>query len=667
MTIGVGTFVELNGRDFRVLRGRHDGVLQMEACDDGSIMNMNRIELMERIFEGRAQIPRKGEHQYPEIFSDPTALPEYVQDKVARRLKYVNASLRMQTCGQALDVLQDAIQKVAHRIEDPEPPGKSTVWRWRQTYLEAGKDIRALIDRTDLKGNRKRRLDNRVLEIIRDVISEKYLVMERPSLASVESAIHDRIDVLNQRIPKSDHLKYPSSQALYRELERFEPYEVLKARYGKREADYRMRSVGAGVVTERPLERVEIDHTPIDIILVDDIHGMPLGRPTLTLLIDHYSRMPLGYYLGFKEPSRHCIMIATRMAIAPKNWIREEYPDIVNDWPCCGMPEAIVTDNGLEFHSADFERACDLLNINIEHTRVKEPWAKGVVERFFKEVNHTLIGSMPGKTFHSPAARGDYDSVGRACIGFSVFKEIFCTWLVDKYVRSWHSGINAVPIERWEQGTREHPVRPFANSRDLDCFLSFITLPRQIHEYGVVFKHIRYQSERLQDIRRRTKNRVQVSIKINPENLGEIVVVAHETNEMFRVQAMDQEYAESLPLWQHKVNCRVLRDNQTNTTLTEGLKTTQRRIDELVAEQEAKNGRRRTNKAYGRYIEENEQRLRGASSGMRPSIPDEHPYDEYDADYDDDFDVEDDELFFTTDMSRIHQGQMDEEFSDEEE
>ena len=48
---------------------------------------------------------------------------------------------------------------------------------------------------------------------------------------------------------------------------------------------------------QRPLDLVQIDHTKLDIIVVDDEQRLPIGRPWITLAIDVYSRMVTGFYI----------------------------------------------------------------------------------------------------------------------------------------------------------------------------------------------------------------------------------------------------------------------------------------------------------------------------------------------------------------------------------
>jgi len=54
----------------------------------------------------------------------------------------------------------------------------------------------------------------------------------------------------------------------------------------------------AGPAPTEILERVEIDHTVLDLFLVDVDDRLPIGRPTLTTALDVYSgftqRVPAG-------------------------------------------------------------------------------------------------------------------------------------------------------------------------------------------------------------------------------------------------------------------------------------------------------------------------------------------------------------------------------------
>ena len=62
-------------------------------------------------------------------------------------------------------------------------------------------------------------------------------------------------------------------------------------------------SVGQQVASTKPMEYVEIDHTPVPVILIDDELDIPLGRPYLTMLYDRFSKCIVGLSVNFRDPS----------------------------------------------------------------------------------------------------------------------------------------------------------------------------------------------------------------------------------------------------------------------------------------------------------------------------------------------------------------------------
>ena len=95
-------------------------------------------------------------------------------------------------------------------------------------------------------------------------------------------------------------------------------YQLMRARHGTMVANLKRKPRSAGVATTRPLERVELDHFLCDVHLICGKTGVPLGRPWLTLAVDHYSGMVVGFHLSFAPPSAASVLAALRMAILPK-------------------------------------------------------------------------------------------------------------------------------------------------------------------------------------------------------------------------------------------------------------------------------------------------------------------------------------------------------------
>ena len=120
------------------------------------------------------------------------------------------------------------------------------------------------------------------------------------------------------------------------------------------------------LIATRPLEIVQIDHTKVDVVVVDEDNRKALpGRPYLTLAIDVFSRMVTGFELSMSEPSRLsnglCMLRATFDKTA---WLAEHV--VIEEWPVVGLPERIGVDNGTDFKSAAFQRACENEGVRVE-------------------------------------------------------------------------------------------------------------------------------------------------------------------------------------------------------------------------------------------------------------------------------------------------------------
>jgi transposase InsO family protein len=60
----------------------------------------------------------------------------------------------------------------------------------------------------------------------------------------------------------------------------------------------------------RPLAVVQIDHTKLDLIVVDEVDRKPLARPWFTVAIDVFSRVVTGFFFRSKlpaQPRRTCV------------------------------------------------------------------------------------------------------------------------------------------------------------------------------------------------------------------------------------------------------------------------------------------------------------------------------------------------------------------------
>jgi putative transposase len=326
----------------------------------------------------------------------------------------------------------------------------------------------------------------------------------------------------------------------------------MEARYGKRRAEMEFRVSGAGPCTSRALERVSMDHTPGDIIVVDDNTMLPLGRPTITSALDEHTRSPMGFYMGFEPPSCLSVMRCLKHAILPKTYVPREFPSIKNSWDCYGVPELVVVDNPPEFHSSHFERACLQIGIDIQYAKVLVPWYKGKLERFQGTMNHDLMHGEPGTTFSNILERDEYDPTRHAVVPLSTFRELLHKWIIDVYLQTPHRGITDTPAHRWHNDVSALPPPLPPSASELDVVLG-MTAQRVVFHYGIELEGLKYNGEDLGSLRRRMGAGVKVELTFDPGDLGHINVLDPQSGTYIRTPALDQAYAKGLSLWQHKV------------------------------------------------------------------------------------------------------------------
>ena len=555
-----GRHVKLGVTEFVLLQRRSDNRWQLQNSATGEWCTFTEDELLDRFArnelsfcpngdDGHASFNEKAGANLDRALS--TYQPEL--DALAQtRVQYLKEIDRRQPIGITAKSMELLTQFVAQRINDTKPPGWRTLSRDYTKWLAAGRDIRSIILRYSDRGIQGSRIVPEAKAISDEVIQELYMTAERKRVPEVHLEIVRRLADGNSFRQESDRLPIPSQRTIYREIARKSPYEVMVARYGKRRAEMEFRVSGAGPATSRPLQRVSMDHTPSDIIVVDDDSMLPLGRPTITSALDEHTRCPMGFYAGFEPPSCLSVMKSLKHAILPKTYVPREFPGIKNRWECYGVPELVVVDNPREFHSSHFERACLQIGTDIQYAKVLVPWYKGKLERFQGTMCHDLMHGNPGTTFSSILERDDYDSSRHAVVLLSTFREMLHKWIIDVYLQTPHRGIKDTPAHRWHGEMIGFPPPLPPSASELDVVLGMI-VQRVVFHYGIELEGLKYNGPELGELRRRMGTGAKVELTFDPGDLGHVNVLDPLKGAYVHVPAVDQAYAKGLSFWQNKV------------------------------------------------------------------------------------------------------------------
>jgi putative transposase len=245
---------------------------------------------------------------------------------------------------------------------------------------------------------------------------------------------------------------------LQKRVRAMNPAELSAAREGAKVARQRHRPVPGSYRIERAYEVVQIDHTLVDVIVVDRTHREPLQRPWLTLAIDVASRMVAGVYLTLEPPSALSVSLAIQHVVQPKNdWL--DGLGIDADWTAAGLPETIHVDNAKEFRSKAIKRGAEEHGISLQYRPVGAPHYGGHIERLVG----TMMGAvhlLPGSTFSNIKDRGDYDSVSKSAMTLDELEH----WLaleITRYHAERHGTLGIPPLAAWHEAhaRRKLPLR----------------------------------------------------------------------------------------------------------------------------------------------------------------------------------------------------------------
>ncbi|MBI5641158.1 MAG: helix-turn-helix domain-containing protein [Nitrospirae bacterium] len=255
-----------------------------------------------------------------------------------------------------------------------------------------------------------------------------------------------------------------------------------------------------------PLEEIQVDESPLDVIVVDEKHRLPIGRGFITISTDVCARVVYGFCVHLEHPSFFTFGRCMSMGILPKDGYLRNI-GVKGDWPVWGLPEGVTihTDNAKWYRGKDMKRFGDTYNLSVTFRPKKIPEAGGHIERLIKTINHKLH-ELPGSTYSNPQKRGDYDSERWAVLTLKELEKWIVEWIVNVYHRKEHSSLDGMsPIQRWEEGIRGNDTAPGIGLPDIIQgdeaeFLRISLLPtieRTIQRGDVTIERIPYFHEAL--------------------------------------------------------------------------------------------------------------------------------------------------------------------------
>lgn len=249
-----------------------------------------------------------------------------------------------------------------------------------------------------------------------------------------------------------------------------------------------------------------LDSTVCDIYLINKSGGI-VGRPILTACIDAYSSLCCGYSLSWEGGVYSLRQLMLNVITDKQELCREHGINIgQQEWDSSYCPGVLVTDQGTEYKSANFEQIAEL-GVKVVNLPVYRPELKGSVEKFFSIIQDLFRPYLKRKGVIEPdfQERGAHDYRKDACLTLEQFEKVLIRCIL------YYNSQRIIENFPYTADMLENKVAPYAN----DIFkygmnlegvnlvkvdkrqLMLTLLPRTEGKFtrsGLIVNHVRYKN-----------------------------------------------------------------------------------------------------------------------------------------------------------------------------
>ena len=302
--------------------------------------------------------------------------------------------------------IPSARSSLINEIINSKKSTKQTIYRLLRQYWQRGQTPNALIpnyQNSGAKGSKKvasqklgrKRLykegtgaiiTQEIERLFHLTISKYLLSNKKHTLKYANREFLKLYRTLHPDIPENEYPTLRQFQYFYHR--EYNQVTRLQKRSNNIEYSKDLRQLHSTVNTQvlGPGSRYEIDASIADIYLVSNLdRSRIIGRPTIYFVIDVFSRMVTGLYIGLENASYKTSIQALYCAFTDKVALCKKYGiDITyENWPCIGLPDAILADRA-ELFGHQVENLEKSFSIRLENAPPYRGDLKPIVESRFK-------------------------------------------------------------------------------------------------------------------------------------------------------------------------------------------------------------------------------------------------------------------------------------------
>ena len=567
----IGEHVEIDGDQWRISGQNPDGTVTFVSYRSGRHLPLTQDEFMTKLGSGAVVInPPKlrllaSRNSLSSAMLTKTASGTLYFDHAAYKAEMIKAILDV-PLGQRTTRLIDGLLAKTHReyLEKTQypawlvkmtPPARSTAYRWLKA-AEYRENVSLLVPAFHLRGARGGRCHPLIEDCMADLCERFYFNAPEAQLSAAAENIQEEIDQLIAKTPHLVGVRLPSKATILRRIADLGGERRLEHEEGKRIARLAYKQVMQGPDLLYPMARWEIDHTKIDVNVVDNDGNRVIGRVWLTCLIDHKTRMIAGYILDSQAPDAASVLAALRLAILPKTRAQLDALGVKTAWPVAGVPTELATDRGKDFLSMAVNRSLRALSVDLVKMPPRTPQSKGRIERFFGTLNSLLFHRLVGTTKSNSAAKGDRKPEQEAGVTFEELNCLIARTICDVYHNKWHSALRCTPLQMWKRLTAKYPVPELKSGPEVRdaTMMSYTGIATRS---GIKIEGTRYGSDDVRRIRSQVHAHVrgnpEVDVLLDPEDISSIRVLDPKTRQAIEIPALDAANLQGVSLRMHRL------------------------------------------------------------------------------------------------------------------
>lgn len=287
-----------------------------------------------------------------------------------------------------------------------------------------------------------------------------------------------------------------------------------------------------------PGSKYEVDATMADIYLLSEsMNTQTIGRPIIYVLIDVFSRLIVGAYIGIEGPSWIAAAMALDNIVEDKVEFCKHY-DInttAEEWPNSYLPEEIVADKG-EFEGYNVESMIKNFNITITNVTTGRGDLKSIVERKFRTLNDEIKQIAPGAVIKRVRDRGERPYHLDAKLTLTDFRRMILLLiiehnrsLINKYERDpemLKDCVQAKPNELWSWGMKYRRTAMVKRDRNMVRLNILPSDKATITKQGIKFKTRLFYtcSKAVEEQWFFAKLGEKVNVAYDPRNMNQIYI-----------------------------------------------------------------------------------------------------------------------------------------------